>query len=102
MGIFTIQKKFCIDDIIGKNWKQNNEKYIKALEKFLDRASNIKDEELRESVINNMLVCDQILTENCEAQFVKLYKRAYKEGKKNKLFKKVNNNKEKNKNKKVV
>lgn len=102
MGIFAIQKKFFIKNLIGENWKQSDEKYIRALEKFLDRASNIKDEELRESVINNMLVCDQILTQNCETQFVKLYKKAYKEGKKNKLFKKEHNNREKNKNKKVV
>lgn len=102
MELFTIQKKFFINNIIGEKWKNSDEKYIKALEKFLDRASNIQDEELRESIINNMLVCDQILTEISENQFVKLYKRAYKEGKKNKLFKKEHTNREKNKNKKVV
>lgn len=102
MELFTIQKNFLINDVIGEKWKNSDEKYIKALEKFLDRASNIKDEELRESVINNMLVCDQILTEISEKQFVKLYKKAYKEGKKNKLFKKEHTNRGKNKSKKVV
>lgn len=102
MGIFTTQKNFFVKNIIGENWKQSEEKYIRALEKFLDRASNIKDEELRQSVINNMLICDQILTEISESQFAKLYKRAYKEGKKNKLFKKEHNNRDKKMKKKVV
>ena len=84
MSIFTMQKNFTKEKIIDENWKKYNEKYIKALEKFLDRASNIKDEELRQSVISNMLVCDEILTQLSEEQFVILYKKAYKEGRKEK------------------
>lgn len=82
MSMFTMQKKFTKEKIVDENWKNYNEKYIKALERFLDRASNIKDEELRQSVIGNMLICDEILTELSEKQFVELYKKAYKEGKK--------------------
>ncbi len=102
MELFTIQKNFFLNNVVGEQWKNSDEKYLDALQRFLDRASNIENEELRESIIGNMLVCDKILTDISEAQFVKLYKRAYKEGKKNKLFKKEHNNRDKNRNKKVI
>ena len=84
MKMITMSKSFLKKKEIGEKWKENNEEYIRALEKFLDRASNIQDEELRESVINNMLVCDSILTRISEEKFEEVYNKAYKEGKKNK------------------
>lgn len=65
----------------GENWKVRNKKYLNAIEKFLDRASNIKDEELRNSMINNMLLCDKILTSTAKDMFVEYYKSGYKDGK---------------------
>lgn len=46
----------------SREWKEKNEKYLFELQKFLDIAENIKDEKLRESVICQMLKCDQVLT----------------------------------------
>lgn len=46
--------------------KKTNEEYIREMEKFLDTASNIEDEDLQERVIFQMLKCDKILTEMTE------------------------------------
>lgn len=100
--MFETKEQFLKRKGIGEKWKQNNQKYIAALEMFLDRASNIKDEDLKESVIGNMLICDQILTDTAEEQFVTIYKKAYREGRKNNLLKKVHTNRKKNKKSKVV
>lgn len=64
----------------GENWKNENKNYLSAIEKFLDRASNIKDEELRNSMINNMLLCDKVLTELAKDMFAECYKNGYKDG----------------------
>lgn len=84
MKMLTMSKIFLKKKEIGEKWKNENEEYIRAVEKFLDRASNIQDEELRESVINNMLICDRILTKISEDKFKEVYEMAYKDGKKNK------------------
>lgn len=43
-------------------WKNQNKEYLKAMETFLDRASNIKDENLRVEIIGAALKCDDVLT----------------------------------------
>lgn len=40
---------------------QDNETYLEQLQRFLDRANNIKDENLRNDVIIEMLKCNEIL-----------------------------------------
>ncbi len=62
-------------------WKEENKKYLIEIQKFLDKADNIKDEKLKESIIYQMLRCDKILTEISEEMF-KIY---YEEGKKETL-----------------
>lgn len=64
-----------------ENWKNKNKKYLDAIQKFLDRASNIKDEELRNSMINNMLLCDEVLTNIAQEMFIQCYQNGYKDGK---------------------
>lgn len=44
-------------------WKEENVKYLNAIQKFLDKADNIKEEKLRQEIIAQMLKCDKILTE---------------------------------------
>lgn len=44
-------------------WKEKNKKYLNAIQIFLDKADNIKDEKLKQEVIGQMLRCDKILTE---------------------------------------
>ena len=68
-----------------ENWKNKNKKYLNAIQQFLDRASNIKDEELRNSMINNMLLCDEILTNIAKDMFMEYYENGYKDGKRYKL-----------------
>lgn len=62
-------------------WKEENKKYLIEIQKFLDKADNIKDEKLKESIIYQMLRCDKILTEISEEMF-NIY---YEEGKKETL-----------------
>lgn len=66
---------------IGENWKNKNKKYLKSMEKFLDIASNIKDEDLKNRMINNMLVCDRVLTDIAKDMFAKYYNDGYRDGK---------------------
>ncbi len=44
-------------------WKEENRKYLNEVQKFLDKAENIKEEKLKEEIIGQMLKCDKILTE---------------------------------------
>ncbi len=48
---------------VKAKWKEENAKYLNAIQVFLDKADNIKDEKLRMDVIGQMLYCDKILTE---------------------------------------
>jgi len=48
---------------VNIKWKEENRKYLNALQAFLDKADNIKEEELRQDIIDQMLKCDIILTE---------------------------------------
>lgn len=49
--------------IINPQWKIKNPQYLCAIEKFLDKASNIENTDLRNEIIYQMLECDKILTE---------------------------------------
>lgn len=42
--------------------KQTDKDYLFELQKFLDIVDNIKDEELKQRVIYQMLKCDKVLT----------------------------------------
>lgn len=81
MKLFFKRNYRKLIDETGENWKNENKRYLRAVEKFLDRASNIKDEELRNSMISNMLVCDEILTDIAKDMFAECYKNGYKDGK---------------------
>lgn len=56
---------------IDKNWKSKSEAYLNAIQKFLDKAENIENEELKEEIIIQMLKCDQELTKLAEEEFQK-------------------------------
>lgn len=62
-------KNEIIKKVYSREWKEKNEEYVKALEKFLDVADNIKDESLKMDVIYKMLKCDEILTKLAEEIF---------------------------------
>ena len=62
-------------------WKEKNKKYLKELQNFLDKADNIDDESLRKKVIEQMLRCDNVLTELAEFEFKRSYKLGYIDGK---------------------
>ncbi len=53
-------------------WK--NKQYLFELQKFLDLADNIENEELRKTIISQMLKCDKCLTNISEEIFAKLEK----------------------------
>lgn len=52
----------------NRDWKEKNKSYLKQLQKFLDVADNIEREDLRRSVITEMLKCDMVLTQIAENQ----------------------------------
>ncbi|MBR6504237.1 MAG: hypothetical protein IKT41_00700 [Clostridia bacterium] len=56
----------------NKHWKENNKEYLWELQKFLDKAENIKDDELKRSIINQMLKCDKTLTKIAEDRINKI------------------------------
>lgn len=60
---------------LGENkWKNKNEQYLFELQKFLDLADNIENEELRKAIIAQMLKCDKCLTNLAEQIFKNLKK----------------------------
>lgn len=63
---------------INKDWKKEYKEYLKEVEKFLDKAENIEDEELKRDIIIQMLKCDEILTKIAEQEFKKYYEQGKK------------------------
>ena len=62
-------------NLIEKNkWKNENKEYLFEFQKFLDLADNIKDENLRKLIINQMIKCDKCITNIAEEIFKKLMK----------------------------
>ena len=55
-----------------KNWKQGAKKYLAEIEKFLDLAENIKEDELKQKIIIQMLKVDNELTKEAEKIFENL------------------------------
>ena len=66
---------------INRKWKEENKQYLDELQKFFDRADNIKDIDLKKSIINQMMICDEILTKIAENKFEDFYKEGYKKAK---------------------
>lgn len=55
----------------SRDWKEKNSEYIDCLQRFLDRADNIKEEKLKQNIIVLMLKCDEILTKLAEEEIRK-------------------------------
>lgn len=66
---------------INREWKEGNQLYLRELQRFLDRVDNIEDYELRRSVINQMMICDKVLTELAEDMFMNFYAEGYRKAK---------------------
>lgn len=47
---------------LDEDWKKEGKRYLQELQKFLDKAENIENEELRKEIIIQMLKCDDELT----------------------------------------
>ncbi len=63
---------------INKEWKKECNEYLKELQKFLDKAENIEDKELKRDIIIQMLKCDEVLTKIAEKEFEKYYEQGKK------------------------
>lgn len=63
---------------INEDWKKESKEYLKELQKFLDKAENIENKELKNEIIIQMLKCDDELTKLAN----KKIKQSYEQGKK--------------------
>lgn len=62
-------------DILKKSkWKNKNTQYLFELQKFLDLTDNIKEKELRELIVCQMIKCDNCITRLAEEIFETLEK----------------------------
>ncbi len=56
-------KEKNINDLIQNSiWKNKNEQYLFELQKFIDLADNIENENLKKLIISQMLKCDKCIT----------------------------------------
>ncbi len=69
-----MKKRNNINMEADRKWKNENKEYLNALQMFLDKAENIKQEELKHEIIIQMLKCDEILTKLAEEKFKKTNK----------------------------
>ncbi len=75
-------KKECKMNIVDdRTWKEKNKLYLKELQRFFDRVDSISDINLKRSILNQMLICDKVLTEIAEDMFLKFYSDGYKNAK---------------------
>ena len=66
-------------DFLEKSkWKNQNKQYLSKLQKFLDYADNIEDENLRTLIISQMLKCDKCVTNIAENIFKELINKKLK------------------------
>lgn len=72
-----------LNKICNDNWKKRSQKYLLALECFLDKAQSIKDENLKREIIMQMLKCDKELTDLAEEIFAEKYNIGIKDGQNN-------------------
>lgn len=68
-----MKKRKNISMKIETDWKSKNKTYLSELQKFLDKAANIENKELREELIYQMLRCDKELTKMAEKKFQEYY-----------------------------
>lgn len=61
-----------------RDWKQKSKSYLKEVQRFLDIADNIENEDLRRDVIMQMLKCDEELTKLAEEKFQEYYEQGKK------------------------
>lgn len=69
-------------DKFDRSWKEENKRYLQELQKFLDTVDKIADRELRTSITNQMMICDNVLTEIAEDMFINCYNEGCKGPKK--------------------
>lgn len=77
------QKKLILEKAvegIDRIWKEKNHKYLREIQVFFDKVDNIEDKELRQNIISQMLICDEILTKIAEEKFNDFYIEGYKKG----------------------
>lgn len=67
--MIRLNKDKIKNNLCSRDWKEKNEEYLQALEKFFDLTDNIEDEELRMEILYKMLKCDEILTKLAEKNF---------------------------------
>ena len=53
------------------NWTFENKQYLNELTRFMDLTEQIKDKELKEKIIAQMLRCDMELTKFAEEKILK-------------------------------
>lgn len=68
-------KKNVIDDL---DWKNKNKEYLSELQRFLDKAEQIEDEEIKNEIIVQMIKCDDVLTNLCQEKMAKVCKECNK------------------------
>ena len=71
-------KRKTINMEIDREWKKKSKSYLRELQKFLDKADNIENEELKRDVIIQMLKCDDELTKLAEEKFQEYYEQGRK------------------------
>lgn len=57
------ESKASNENKLFENIKIKDKKYLEELQRFLDLADNISNEDLKKRMIYQMLKCDKVLTE---------------------------------------
>ena len=83
---FKFKKKLTKDISIeelrkNRKWKEENKKYLLELQRFFDKVDNVLDRDLRDSIVSQMLRCDNVLTEIAEQKFIEYYEEGIEKSK---------------------
>lgn len=81
MKIIYNNKEKIKKEKTNRKWKEENNQYLCELQRFFDRVDNIEDNELKNSIIRQVMICDEILTKIAESKFDEFYKEGYKKAK---------------------
>lgn len=72
-------KKEPIEELMKNHrWKNRNEMYLFELQKFMDLADNIENENLKRQIINQVIRLDKCITEVSE-ELIERIREVYKQ-----------------------
>lgn len=62
---------------INSDWQYEQPAYIKSIERLVDTMDQVENEKLKQKLIGQVIKCQELLAQDCEKIFTKMYLKGY-------------------------